>query len=334
MNQWNLVETLTSDGASVVGHGPLVRGWTSLTRLNPAADISIPTLVDEVRATKRAVCVDARSTKARKTFHLEALPVLGPSGETHGVQVWIGDDATAVTAPRVVSGIAWLLERSVIAQTLEASMMSGVRPEDHVPERTPAEYYGKAAKFDDSEGLFALAFNPQAGARWDSEMSVDHADGHTMKWWCWGKARVDPGNVGARLLWHDISDGGEPAVPTFAEIAMQRGLAAAGIYTAAFDVDTAMLVMWLPRQSPAPWVRWRDIDAGNAVIHPDDRDVLVRAAAQLDKDREGGGQAAEVVETVRLRGTHANWVETVLHISKHPGPMSDRIALVRMSLPK
>ncbi|NLU83751.1 GAF domain-containing protein [Rhodococcus sp. HNM0569] len=327
MNTWYLVETLTDDSATVVGEGGKVRGWTSVARLAPAPDVRIEPVIDAVRTSRRAWTKVVSSARTKKSFLLSALPVLGPSGDTHGVQVWIGDPDVPVDPPRIAAGIAWLLDRTVIAQTVEASMMSGVQPEDHVPERTPAEYYGKAAKFDDFEGLFALALNPQPGARWDSEMSVDHADGRTMRWWCWGKARVDEGNVGARLLWHDITDSGEPSRPTFAELAMKQGLAAAGVYTAVLDVQTRMLVAWLPRESPAPWVQWRDVESGSAVLHPDDHTVLDDAAARLDAGEE------TVRVRARVRGVEQDWVDTVLDVSKHAGPMSERIVVARMSLP-
>ncbi len=131
--------------------------------------------------------------------------------------------------PRTVSGIAWHLDRMVIAQTVEASMMSGVLPQDHVPERTPAEYIAKAVKFDESASLFELALDPVHGRRWAAPMSVLHADGRVMRWHCWGgKGRTDTGNVGVRFLWHDVTDVAAPEVPTLRELGMQEVLRTAG----------------------------------------------------------------------------------------------------------
>ncbi len=89
--------------------------------------------------------------------------------------------------PRIVSGFSWLLDRFVIAQTLEAALMSGVKPEDHVPERTPAEYYAKAIKFDDSEAMLAAGLNPVDDQTFDADMSVLHADGRVMRWHMWAR---------------------------------------------------------------------------------------------------------------------------------------------------
>lgn len=211
----------------------------------------------------------------------------------------------------------------VIGQTVEASMMSGVLPEEHVPERTPAEYIAKAVKFDDSASLFELGIDPVHGRRWEAPMSVLHADGRVMRWYCWGKGRTDSGNVGLRLLWHDVSDTTSPELPTLSELGMQEMLRSAGVYTGVFAADLAVLTMWLP-EAP-PWVAWRNIKGGNEIVHPDDRYVLADALATFCS-----GDTAPRCVDARLR-SESGWRAAQLSISPYPGPLSDRLVLVQIS---
>lgn len=325
LNEWHLVETLVDGEMSVVSCGGAVKDWASVTRhVQPAPDLPVTPIIDEVVRTRRPVTLDLRSRKgAQKVFHIEALPVLGPSGEAHGVQVWVGEPGRVPAPPRIAAGIAWSLERMVIGQTVEASMMSGVLPADHVPERTPAEYIAKAVKFDDSASLFELGIDPVHGRRWEAPMSVLHADGRVMRWYCWGKGRTDPGNVGLRLLWHDVSDTTSPELPTLSELGMQEMLRSAGVYTGVFVADLAVLTMWLP--DAPPWVSWRNVKGGNEIVHPDDRHVLADALATF----RSGDTAPRCVDA-RLR-SESGWRAAKLSISPYPGPLSDRLVLVQIS---
>ncbi|MGW6377959.1 GAF domain-containing protein [Rhodococcus sp. NPDC055112] len=325
MNEWHLIETLAEDSPTVVSTGGTVRAWTSTGRLSPRPDVRVEPLVEAVRSGRRREVLEAQSLRGeRKRYRLEAFPVLGPSGDTHGVQLWIGDADVEPSTPRIASGISWLLERLMIAQTLEASMMSGVRPENHVTERTPAEYYAKAVKFDESESLFALAFNPQPGARWDADMSVLHVDGRIMRWHCWARARTEPGQAGLRLLWHDVTDTVEPRRPTLAELGMQEVMRGSGIYPALFETELGVLTMWLAE--PAPWVHWRGIEGGDRIIHPDDQGVL-----ELARGRFETGSVEPVEAVVRLRAGEDEWAQSHLRISPYPGGLGNRLAIVQIS---
>lgn len=324
-NEWHLVETLIDEEMSVVSCGGSVRNWSSLHRqLQPAPDIPITQIIQEACRSRRAIKIDLESQKGtQKTFHIEALPVLGPSGEAHGVQVWVGEQGRVPSPPRIVAGIAWQLERMVIGQTVEASMMSGVLPEDHVPERTPAEYIAKAVKFDDSASLFELGIEPVHGRRWEAPMSVLHADGRVMRWYCWGKGRTDLGNVGIRLLWHDVSDTTPPELPTLSELGMQEMLRTTEVYTGVFVAESAVLAMWLP--DAPPFVTWRSVNGGNDIVHPHDRFVLTEAITAF---RTGRTDPRSV--TARLR-SETGWRAVQLSISPYPGPLSDRLVLVQVS---
>ncbi|MDR6912956.1 hypothetical protein J2W54_004969 [Rhodococcus fascians] len=323
VNSWHLVETLVPEQMTVISTGGKVRDWTKIDRLSPGPEFDLHGFLELTRSScaEQDVIFKGRRREAR----IRAVPVLGPSGETHGIQVWVGDREVEPDPVRTVSGIAWLLERTVIEQTVEASMMSGVSAADHVPERTPAEYNAKAVKFDGSEELFAQALVPTHGQKWEGPMSVLHADGRIMRWHCWGRGRTDPPNVGLRLLWHDVTDTTEPDKPTLAELGMPSGLESGGTRIAVFDGRTGILTMWLP-EAPT-WVKWRDLTSGCGVLHDDDRTTLSDALEKWTHD------TAPVSADVRIRAIDDGdvagwkWQQTRLELRPYPGQLGDRLVL-------
>jgi hypothetical protein len=324
VNEWHLIETL-GKSPTVVSVGGNVKNWATTKRLSPSADVRIDPIIEQVRSSGTKIVLPALdSARDKRSYRIECLPVVGPTGQVHAVQLWIGDPEAPPTPPRIVSGFSWLLDRFVIAQTLEAALMSGVKPEDHVPERTPAEYYAKAIKFDDSEAMLAAGLNPVDDQTFDADMSVLHADGRVMRWHMWARGCVEEGERGLRLLWHDVTDTTPPRRPTLAELGLQESVKDSGIYTAVFCTQTAVLALWLPE--PAPWVKWRDIPGANQVIHADDRHLL--SSAQ-DKFNLGSTDPVHVV--ARLRTENDDWRPSTLRISPYPGPLTERLAIVQIS---
>ncbi|MDG3014390.1 GAF domain-containing protein [Speluncibacter jeojiensis] len=328
MGEWSVVETLVPEGASLIFRGSTCREWTSPDRLSPAADVRVGPLIETVRRTGEALSVTRRSERGKHpTFRIDAHPVLGPSGEPHGVQVWVGAPDEEPTPPRITSGVSWLLHRQVIAQTVEACLMSGVQPDDCLPERTPAEYFAKSVRFDDEMGLLGLALDPVDGGKWLGEFSVLHADGRIMLWQCAARARVDPGREGIQVLWHDISDVKAPALPSLSVLGLRETLAGTGFHAGLFALDLPMLSMWV--SDPPPWVQWRDLPQGaRDILHPDDRRVLTTAHERFLREAP-----AEIGTEARLRGQRGTWVRTLLRITPYPGDMGKRLAVVRMTLP-
>lgn len=326
--EWALIETLVPGQMNIVakgGHPRSIDESLSLQRLSPDSKIVVDAFLMRAHASGRRheEFVEVRRRATTVTIRLLAHPVLGPTGAVHALQLWIGPAEVEPTPPRTASAVSWLLDKGVIAQTLEASMMSGVAPEDHVPERTPPEYYAKSIRFDDTAGLFALCLAPSEGGTWEGSFSVLHADGHIMRWHCHARACLEPDEVGVRVLWHDVTDTVEPDRPILDVLARQRGIEALGIYPALLVPRRGYLAMWLC-DTPAPWVKWRDVSSGEDVFHPDDRSSLVAAHARLV-----GGTGHEEL-TVRVRSIDAPWTPTRIRISSYPGDLGEHLAVVDM----
>lgn len=330
--EWILIETLVPGEMNVVAKGGSPRRFAdavSLQRLAPDSKIGVaPFLKRALESRSRyEEVVDVRTRGGGSTaFRLLTHPVLGPTGAVHALQLWMGPSDVEPGPPRITSGVSWLLEKGVIAQTLEASMMSGVEPDAHVPERTPAEYYAKSIRFDDTAGLFTLCLAPTAGGTWEGSFSVLHADGRIMRWHCHARACLEPGEVGARVLWHDVTDSVEPDKPLLDVLARQRGMEALGIYPALLVPERSLLTMWLC-ENPAPWVQWRDVSSGFDVFHADDRHIIASAHERV----QGGGHEQIVVRTKGGPG-HAPWIPTHMRISSYPGDLGRHLAVVDMYL--
>lgn len=329
--EWNLIETLVPGRMSIAAKGGNPRSLSeslSLQRLSPDPKIAVEPFLERARRS-RSKHEEFAETRPRGggpvTFRLLAVPVLGPTGAVHALQLWIGPAHLDPGPPRIASAVSWLLEKGVIAQTLEASMMSGVEPQAHVPERTPAEYYAKSIRFDDTAGLFALCLAPSEGGSWEGSFSVLHADGRVMRWHCRARACLEPGELGVRVLWHDVTDTIAPDKPILDVLARQRGMEALGIYPALLTPKRGFLTMWLC-DSPAPWVQWRDVSSGAEVFHADDRPVIEAAHARV---LDSGGHEEIVIRTRASEGPEP-WIPTRMRLSSYPGELGQHLAVVDM----
>jgi hypothetical protein len=329
--EWTLVETLVAGEMNIVAKGGTPRSLDeslSLQRLAPDSKIIVDAFLRRALGsrTRYEELVDVRQRKGTTTtYRLVTHPVIGPTGAVHALQLWIGPADVDPGQPRTASAVSWLLDKGVIAQTLEASMMSGVEPAAHVPERTPAEYYAKSIRFDDTEGLFALCISPTPGGRWEGSFSVLHADGRIMRWHCHARACLEPDEVGVRVLWHDVTDTLAPDKPILDVLARQRGMEALGIYPALLMPARGYLAMWLC-DTPPPWIQWRDISSGEDIFHPDDRRLVSDAHERL----MGGDDHEELLVRTRSTEHPGSWSPTRMRISTYPGDLGRYLAVVDM----
>nr|WP_296773793.1 GAF domain-containing protein [Rhodococcus sp. (in: high G+C Gram-positive bacteria)] len=327
---WTLIETLVPGEMNIVAKGGNPRSLTeslSLQRLSPDPKIVIDAFLKRAldASGRHEEVTELRRRNGTMAIKLVADPVVGPTGATHALQLWIGAADLDPGPPRTASAVSWLLEKGVIAQTQEASMMSGVEPAAHVPERTPAEYYAKSIRFDDTAGLFALCLAPAEGGHWEGSFSVLHADGRIMRWHCHARACLEPGEVGVRVLWHDVTDTIEPDKPILDVLARQRGLEGHGIYPALLAPPHGYLAMWLCEQPP-PWVQWRDVSSGEEVFHPEDRPLIAAAHRRL----LGSDGHEEITVRTNSREQPGTWTPTRMRISGYPGDLGRYLAVVDM----
>lgn len=310
MGEWNLIETLIPEVSTIIATGGQRREWTSIARLAPAKDVRIEPIVSHVRDSRRAFDETLTSRHGKKeSFRVRAVPTLGPSGEAHGVQVWIGGADEEVPDPRICSGVSWLRDELIIKQTLESSLMSGVPPENFHPEATVVEYLARSVHFDEESSFLDLGINPDPGRRWDSQFAVRHDSGRLMQWQCVLRTYPDPAQRGWRVLFHDVSDTYPVSKPTLAQIGMREGMTNTGYHVALFDLVSGMLALWI--SAPADWIQWEDTDIHGGVVHDDDLPAI-----RSVRDRFERGEN-EVHLNLRLRSVSEDFVSTKVRITPY-----------------
>lgn len=321
-HSWTIVEALVPPELSVIAQGGKPRAWRSVRRaVEPS--IHLEPVVTTVVRTGSVIDTEFRGPGGRQ-FTIAGVPLEGPEGEPYGAQIWCAPKDVSIPEPRTASCISWDLTTQTIHQTVAATAMSGVRRDDHVPTRTTAEYYAKAIRFDDLEGLFAIGFAPRSGMRWDGGFTVLHADGHAMSWHTHARAHTDPTGPGLRAIWHDVTDSTPPAKPLLSDAVLGRALQGTGQYTALFETLLGVLTIWLSPEEPE-WVAWRNILAHNQPIHPDDLAALRSANLSLH-----GGTREEIRLPVRLMSVSGHWVTTKVRVLPYPGPLSERFVILHI----
>lgn len=327
MNEWYLIETLVPDEASVVAVDGVRKDWTSVKRLSPAADVQVELIIAHVREARSIFQVVARSKKKPgAAWRIKAIPVLGPSDEVHGVQLWIGEPDVTVRSPRICSAVTFLRDEFVIQQTWESSAMSGIMPGAFDPIGTPVEYINRAATFGEESEFLDMAANPDPGRKLDTQFAVKHETGPMMQWQAVIRTYPDPDQRGWRVLFQDVSDVYPPAAPTLAQLAMTEGLANSGYHVGLFDLVSGTLAAWI--SLPAVWLQWENTDHFGPVLHPEDLPAFHEARTRLL-----GGENA-VVMSVRLRSIEDDFVETNVRISSYkPANVPDDgyLAIVQIS---
>lgn len=319
---WTIVEAMVPREMTVIAHGGQPKAWRSLRRVVQPS-IRLEQTVRAVLESGRAIDTELRGAGGRR-FQIVALPLMGPDDECYGAQLWCAPLEVPVPAARIASCISWELGTQTIHQTADATAMSGVRPQDHVPTRTTAEYYSKAIRFDDLEGLFSIGFDPAPGKRWDGGFTVLHADGHAMSWHTHAKACSGPCGPGLRAIWHDITDLTPPTKPPLSEAVLGRALRGTGQYTALFETRLGVLTIWLSPEEPE-WVAWRNIQAQNQPIHPEDLDLLRSVNAVLHS-----GTAENVLLPVRFRSITDEWITVDTRVLPYAGPLSERFVILHI----
>ena len=314
MGMWYLIETLVEGEATLVASGDEAKDLLSIRRnVSPAADILVEPIVEHVRQTREPFDRVLRSKRADRSWRFYAWPIIGPFGDVHGIQLWIGNPKEEMTERRLTSGVFWSTTDWLIHQTWESGAMSGTLLEEWNPTALSSDYINRAIHFEKEQEFLAITLAPKPGMALSTWFSVRHDHGHAMQWQA--VLRPAPDGSGVRVLYHDFSDVYAPAMPTLAELGLTDGMVGADVHVALFEARRGSVVLWIGR---APqWLEWQYAHLTGPLVHPEDLPLL-QAGAQ----RVNAGEVTHTVDLVRLQGVDDQWVKA--SVTVRPFQLKDR----------
>lgn len=330
INPWLTVETLAADGMSAASAGGQPRGlagWQrvvqrSLAKLPSAYGLSTARVGEAIATASRdAVAVDLRIVTDAGPHRILARPVLGPAGEVHAVQLWIGPAAARVPAPLPAVGGIWDLASQTIRLPVGVTELAGMSPQDYAPAMSIAELFHRWTGFDRHGEVLDLLYDPTPGAGLQFAVTVDIS----ARWLISMRGRDDRRTHGAWLLIEDagpVDPGAQ--VTTLERVALREAHRRAGTHLGVLQVDHASISHWLT--DPAPWVRWDNLASPVEVFHPEDRTQLAAVGARLRS-----GAAASV--TVRILNRSGGYTPAELSLYPYPGYSARHLAIAEFARP-
>nr|WP_012476985.1 GAF domain-containing protein [Rhodococcus sp. NS1]ABI79385.1 hypothetical protein PNSL1.057 [Rhodococcus sp. NS1] len=322
MGSWHVIETLTEGVATLVASGNEAKGMISTRRsISPTADILVEPIIEHVRRTREPFDRVLHSKRANRAWRFYAWPIIGPFGDVHGIQMWVGDPKEPIAERRLTSGTVWSTTEWLIYQTWESGAMSGTRLDDWVPTALSSDYINRAIHMEKEQEFLEVVLTPKPDMALSTWFSVRHDDGHAMQWQVVLRPTAD--GTAVRVLYHDFSDAYPPSTPTLAELGLTEGLDGSRVHVALFEARRGAIALWIGR---APkWVEWQYAHLTGPVVHPDDLPALQDSAKRIN-----AGEVPSTVDLVQLHRGNTEWVKC--SVTMRPFQLEDRPAHAELTL--
>jgi len=322
VGRWHLIETLTEGVATLVASGDEAKELVSTRRsISPAADILVEPIIEHVRQSREPFDQVLHSKRLNRAWRFYAWPIIGPFGDVHGIQIWVGDPKEEMTPRRLTSGVFWSTTDWLIYQTWESGAMSGTLLEDWVPTAQSSDYISRAIHMEKEQAFLEITLAPTPDMALSTWFSVRHDHGHAMQWQV--ILRPAPDGSGVRVLYHDFSDVYPPSMPTLAELGLTEGLDGSNVHVALFEARRGSITLWIGR---APeWIEWQYAHLTGPVVHPDDLPALQTSAQRLSL-----GEVQHTVDLVQLHRGEGEWVKSL--VTMRPFQLDGRPAHAELTL--
>lgn len=311
---WILVETLGRvETWSVLSVGGAPKQWTSLRRALPPGALAAIATAHESRTTVDRVLPTSRSRWSGA--FISAVPLAGPDGVPHAVQVWI---STAPDPPRQATTVGTMMFRSDRRHVLLGDDGSDVLGLGKGGQRTwtvPETFRG-IERFDDSMNLIAKTIRSEPDDRWDGSLTAH--TGHGLR-----TLQLAVRNGGERGndrhvwrgLFTDVTETVPPEPKSFEAIALAALRRDTVTHVVLVDLPSKRPIRWIT--DPLPGIKWQGVQNDRPALHPDDLRRIDAAAEPLLS-----GQAQRTTLTgVRLRRRAGGW--TVVDIDAQRLPMGE-----------
>ncbi|MBF6332436.1 GAF domain-containing protein [Nocardia transvalensis] len=337
---WFVVECLAPlpEPMTIVCKDGSARAWTSLRMLRRHEFVDIEDLLESVRRTGNPIQRVIRARDAGMRL-IDIVPVLGPSGDAHGMHLWIGPDTEEPTPHRPANGMSWYLDDLQVQVTAEWWRMW--RGPDGAANTSltlsPGEFLQNAVRFDHIDDLVVTATDPDSTATHLSCSVVLHDQGYLMNWYNVARGRQDERHVGMRGLAIDVTDTKPPAISPVDVLGLTSNTYSArgegwstkpprddepvaALLAYSPSIPMPVVAAWINRPS---WIDW-EREGDPVLFHPDDCEPLRRTFETLID--------GEVVTTARIRAfTDTGWQPVTVTSRRYPGDLGDRLHFIRIA---
>lgn len=328
---WITLEMLAPDVMSVasVGHAP--RDFAGWQRVLQRQLSKTPAIYDGLTTAGIVDAVWCARTSARERdlsvatkegpYSARIRPVLGPAGDVHAVQLWLGPSSEPTPEPPAAVGAIWDLESQTIAVPSGLARLAGTSAEEYVPRMSIAELFHRISGFDRHAEVLDLLYEPSPGGRLQFDATLVGYGQRSGRWRFTVRSRDDERGRGAWWLIEDVSDGEiPPPYPALESIGLREALRRAGTSLALVALEHACISHWLT--DPAPWIRWDYLYRPGDVFHPEDRERLVAAG-----ERVRLGETVGV--TVRTLDYGGWYMPTSMLVFPYPGFSTRPLAIAQ-----
>lgn len=298
--RWALIETLGRRAEwSALALDQRTTQWKSMARAIPLGTAEIVEAAHD-----NAVRVDRKlpPTRSRKDGnYASAIPIIGPSGLVHGVQLWVGatpmDDAV-----RQATGFRYSSTNRFIEVVPE--LFPWLAPEN-MPDRKQwrlPDAFAVVDRFDRAMDLILLTLGPGEDLRWEGQVSVRVTGGEIRNMQIALRNGVDDNATAWAGLVHDITDIAppEPAPLDTATLAALRNHDVR-THLALVDTEQIRIIRWIT--DPIPGIQWRGLVDNRATPHPEDLTRIFATVAGLGRQNRSSGH----VQGIRLRRLGGGW---------------------------
>ncbi|WP_327146915.1 GAF domain-containing protein [Nocardia sp. NBC_01327] len=331
MTPWITVETLEPEAFSVASVGEAARDFAPWQRVlqrqlakNPALYEGLTTtgITNAVQSAREQAAGVALMVPTGSGPHvLQTWPVLGPAGDVHAVQLWVGPAAESAQPPAAAVGAIWDLETQTLAVPSGITNLVGLSVEEYTPRISIAELFHRMSGFDRHVEVLDVLYNAKPDTKLQFDATITDAAGRAGRWRFTIRGRDDERGRGAWWLIEDVtSESPVTQSQTLECVALREAHRRAGTSLAVVHLEHTGIAHWLT--DPAPWIRWDYLFRPGDVFHPDDRDHLAELGGQV----RAGYTAGATMRTLNYCG---GYTPSSLLLYPYPGYSSRPLAIVQ-----
>ncbi len=304
---WVLVEALEATRLTVVARSNEPRSRTSFERAvqdplggskGPGTEAArwLEASIAELRRQPAATSIN-HTLRNGQTVAARLIPVVGPDGVLHGVQVWIGADNESPSTPPM-SAFAFTWDSHQRLADIPAALANG-QPDTRL---TAPEIF-RFVEPVDAFALIKALLTHEPGSYWEGPVSMTFHKQQTPAQLLMVAGPTDETSHHWRgLIFQTTSaSSGAPSLEAAALAAIPR---MSQVHMALVDIAKMRLLRWIT--DPMSDVQWKGQVDQRDTPHPDDVKRIFEAATDVFTGKTETG----FVEGIRLRRRGGGWVVT------------------------